>query len=228
MRGNDFSQLVQGAVGIQSMSKRGHGRLATGELFRDEVKKNRQCGMYVVGTAACPADRTRQGDVVGAHVVGCHFQALGLLDLSDHLFEIGETPGESGGKAIGQQAEGALTLWAVPTGNMGARRIGPFISTVARQRTPAVRMQRATFQGCIPPGLSSNVFLAGELCFESQLHWPTARTVAAVAGHSLFGSPILCPSLATVRTGKNKDKKDLPMVGELLRDTIFAVLRAAA
>jgi hypothetical protein len=67
-------------------------------------------------------------------------------------------------------------------------------------------MNRAALQGCIPPGFSGNVFLAGEARFESKLHRPPARTGAAVAGHSCFEFSLLSLNLHQLPTGGRDEK----------------------
>lgn len=92
-----------------------------------------------------------------------------------------------------------MTFRAIPAGNACAGRGDPLIGAVAGKRAATVRMQRTARQGCILPGLSANVFLAGEPRFKSKLHWPQARTAATVAGLLFYEIPAIMPALTKRR-----------------------------
>ena len=123
-------------------------------------------GDHRLEAPAYPAQRPGQLDIQ-AQPVGRHLTACGLLGGNDDLFDLLQRAREASGKAIGQQAEGTVTLGAVPTRNPGPGWIDPLIGAVARKRTTACRMQRAAFQSCILPGLVLNVLFAGEACCQA-------------------------------------------------------------
>ena len=132
---------------------------------------------------ARPAQRPRQLDIQ-AQRIGGTLQGAGLFHLIDDRFDLVQCAREPRGKTIGEQTEGPMTFRAIPAGNACTGRRDPLIGAVTGKRAATMRMQRTARQGCIPPGLSANVFLAGEPRFKSKLHWPQARTAATVAGHS--------------------------------------------
>lgn len=99
-----------------------------------------------------------------------------------------------------------MSLRTIPARDPCSRWGDALIGAMARKRTLPVGMNRAALQGCIPPGFSGNVFLAGEACFESKLHRPPARTGAAVAGHSCFEFPVLSLNLYRHPTGERDEK----------------------
>ena len=127
--------------------------------------------MYRFDAAAGPANGARQLDI-GAQAIGRGREALGLLDLRDYRLDIAQRARKPGGETVGQQGEGAMGLGAIPARDACTGWVDALIAPVACKRAPAARMDRAARQGCIPPDLSVNVFLAGEFCFESKLHRP--------------------------------------------------------
>ena len=130
---------------------------------------------------ADPAQRPGQLDVQPQPIDG-RFTSGRLFDLIDHRLDLGQGAREPRREAIGEKAERTMPFGAIPARNPGAGRVHPLISAMAGKGTTAVRMQRATLQGCNSPGLLVNVFRAGEPRCESKLHRPWARTALTVAG----------------------------------------------
>jgi len=150
--------------------------------------------VYRFDAAAGPANGARQLDI-GAQAIGRGRKTLGLLDVRDYRLDVAQRAREPGGETVGQQREGAMGLGTIPARDACTGWVDALITSVACKRAPAARMDRAARQGCIPPGLSANVLLAGEVRFESKLHRPTARTGAAVAGLFFFLlRSVLCAS----------------------------------
>jgi len=142
------------------------------------------------------------------------FDCVSLFDPIHDGLDIVQRSRESGGQTIGQQAERGVPLRTIQAGDLGTGRLFTSIGAMVGQRAPTVRMQWTARQGCIPPGLLVNVFLAGEVCLESQLHRPPARTGATVAGHSFLKFPPLCP-YPLKRPTDEQDEKIPPSVSPL-------------
>ena len=83
-----FPRVRKDPLHTEPLAKRGDGRLATAEAFRDEIEQDPEYGMHLPDAAPRPANRPRKGDVVRAHAVGCRFQALGLLGLHDNSLQL--------------------------------------------------------------------------------------------------------------------------------------------
>jgi hypothetical protein len=179
----DFAQSGQDVVDPEPLPKGVDGRLTTGEQIGEQTQDQEQCRMHRLQATTYPAQCPGQLDIE-AQLIGRGLSTRGLLDGYDDLFELLQGAREAGGKAIGQQAEGTVTLRAVPTRNPAPGWIDPLVGAMAGERATPCRMQWAALQGCILPGLAFNVLAAGEVCFEAQLHRPPARTAATVAGHS--------------------------------------------
>ena len=121
-----------------------------------------------------------------------------------------------------------MTFRAIPAGNAWAGRRDPLIGAVTGKRAATVRMQRTARQGCIPPGLSANVFLAGEPRLKSKLHWPQARTAATVAGLLLSKSPTIVPqvplrrvAVAPLRNPPQPTTRSIPPRNKITGGLIF-------
>ena len=121
-----------------------------------------------------PAHRSREFDRIAAQRIGRGGAARGLLGGDDDRFERIECPGQPRSQAVGQQAEGGVTLGAVPASDACPARGLARVGAVACQRTSPVRVIRTPLKGCIAPRLGPNVSLAGVPRRVSKLHrpWP--------------------------------------------------------
>src|SRR5206468_9038321 len=88
---------------------------------------------------------------------------------------------------IGQQAERAMTLRAIPARDPRPRRIHPRVGAVPGKPAASFGMQGATRQACIPPALLGNVVFAGLPRLESKLHRHRPALAATIAGHLICG-----------------------------------------
>ena len=102
---------------------------------------------------AYPAHGAGQRDRIAAQRVGGRLHALGLLDRGDHLLDLGQRAGKARRQMIGQQAERAMTLWAVPARDERSRRRLALVGAVAGKPTAPARMQRAAQKPCLAPAL---------------------------------------------------------------------------
>jgi len=77
-----------------------------------------------------------------------------------------------------------MTLRAVPARYSATARTRSLVGAVAGKAATTTRVAGTALQACQQPQLLSNVVLAGHPCDEEDLHRPSARTAATVAGLS--------------------------------------------
>ena len=174
--GSDEPQHEAGIVRavVEPSAHRAHLGDAPGEVLGEHTDDEYQDVMDKTDPAPDPAHRARESDRIGAQCIGRRAQARGLLGGDDDRFEHIESPGQPRGQAIRQQAEGGVTLGAVPASDACPARGLARIGAVACQRTSPVRVIRTPLKACIAPRLGPNVSLAGVPRRVSKLHrpWP--------------------------------------------------------
>jgi hypothetical protein len=100
-------------------------------------------------------------------------QACGLLDHENRFFHIDEGAGKTGGKAVRQQAEGDGLGVAKESNDAGPLWRYAFINAMKRDPATPARMDRSICgNGYRLPNLPQDIFVAGQICSESELHFP--------------------------------------------------------
>ena len=108
-------------------------------------------------------------------------------------------------QAIGQQAEGSVTLWAIPASDAGPTRSLARVGTVSCERASAVRMVRTTFQPCIAPRPHVNILLAGKPRWIAKLHRPGGSPEMFRTGRTLVGQrPRLRPYRGPAKRSRSR------------------------
>lgn len=97
--------------------------------------------------------------------------ARGLLDHENRFFHIDEGAGKTGGKAVRQQAEGDGLGVAKEPDDAGPPRRYAFINAMKRDPATPARMDRSIrWNGNRLPDFPPDIFIAGQICSESELH----------------------------------------------------------
>lgn len=103
---------------------------------------------------------------------GIFIHARGRLDHENRFFHIDERTGKAGSKAVRQQAEGDAVGAAKEPDDAGSLRRYAFINAMKRDPATPARMDRS-IRGSVNrlPDLPQGIFVAGQICSESKLHF---------------------------------------------------------
>ena len=185
LRGGEGAQRPQRGVGVEPSAHCPHLGDAPGEVLGEQTDDEGQDVVDKTDPAPDPTHRPWKPDRIGAQRIGRRGKARGLLGGGDDRFEHIESPGQPRGQAVGQQAEGGVTLGAVPASDACPARGLARTGAVACQRTSPVRGIRTPLKACIAPRPGRNVLLAGVPRGVSKLHRPWPGGGLARAGQLL-------------------------------------------
>lgn len=162
MVGRDLSDCGQDMIYAEGQAERGERRLATRKVLGHQTHECDEDGAHSVEPPPRPTDSGRQQDVVPADDTGGELDAASVLDFIDDLLDVVQRAGESCGEAIGQQAEGLLSCWAIPARNACARRVESRVGADVVKSATTPRMSGTSKESCRLPRPLANVLLAGE------------------------------------------------------------------
>lgn len=186
-----------------------HGGRAAQAQIGQQTDQDREDGVDQAHAPAHPAQRTGQADVILPQRVGRRLDAGRTLHGCHHLLDVRERAGKARRQMIGQQAERAMTLRAIPARNPRPRGIHPLVGAVAGKPAASLGMQGATRQACIAPALLGNVVFAGLPRVESKLHRHPARV-----GGDLRGPSYLWRQRRRLPPGVQSRNLNLPDAGQ--------------
>ena len=136
MGGSNFSQCRQVCVNTDTLEKGDEIDLTTFEVFGDQSLECDQQKMDSLNPSPHPAQGSRQIDVYAQFLARC-LQGTGLLDGNDNRLHLRQGAGQARRQTVRQQTECAVSLWAVPTGNVGSWRGGTLIGAISYVLAPA-------------------------------------------------------------------------------------------
>ena len=187
-RGGQGAQRHQRRIGIQALAAGAQREVAAGEVLRQQADNLLQHLPHQAQAAAQPAQGAGQLDVV-AQAVGGLLPTRRPLGAHDGLLQLLQRSGQPRRQAVRQQAEGGVTLRAVPARDQRAGRLPALVGAVAGKRaTAGFGMIGAPVEPCITPRFGGNVLLAGEPRLVAKLHrsrpggWLPARASFLLKG----------------------------------------------
>jgi len=116
-----------------------------------------QCELNGSEAPAQPTHSRRQRQRQLPHHRGRLLDAWRPGDDCDYLLDLDKQPRQASGHEVRQQAERAVSLWAIPTGHAKALRSGPRVAAVACETAAPAGVQRAHGQGRVAPLLGRDV-----------------------------------------------------------------------
>jgi hypothetical protein len=187
MKRSHFAQHHQHLIARAALTQRSQCRHTAEQPLRKQSDHDREQTTHRRDTPAHPAHRTRERHGVAPQLISRGLYASRLLNGRDHLFDFMQGARKARRQMIGQQAKGAMRLWAVPARDTRTRRAHPFVGAMPSKATPTLRMHRAARQTCAAPSFSGNVFGTGKPRLETKLHTGNGpRSASTLRGPSTF------------------------------------------
>ena len=208
--GGDFPQTYEGEGRIECHAHARERRLTSSENLRQEANDYRQRRAH---PAAPPVDPAHSRSIldVRVHIGGCGLIVRNLLEPTlleavDQPFDLGKARRNARRSEIGQEAERALALGAMPARHAQARWLDAIVEAELAKTAVALGVQRARLKTGVQPSFPPNVFLAGELRFEAKLHTSTRPACLRSWRASTLSLRAPCPR-AYARSGEARGKE---------------------
>lgn len=115
------------------------------------IRQGAQCELHGSKAAAQPTYSRWQRQRQVTYRPGRRLDAARACDDSDNLLDLGKQARQACGHEVRQQAEGAVSLRAIPTSHTKTLRSNPRVAAMARETAATAEMQRAHGQRRVAP-----------------------------------------------------------------------------